>query len=413
MNQEAVINIKHSQPINYVKVTGTNIIKKVDEIPSIISINGHLTELPKSIRAKQDFMRVGPDGRPIECSHIHPSLGYLLNALSLEGELRHNELDRALESLYKEVAKLIKQNLLKGKMKRGAMSFSQASESVPKNSIVISKESYELLCADNSKWKETSHVFCTRFPNLGPRTTIVLRLIVDEDPISSSFTISDSMAGATLRQLADQLEKSDHFSNITSTFGCFWLNGSNLKNDLEGDGDGDILYIAPLKKGKPKFKKVDWSIKPGDVDEDDVATLFRKGSRIEREDASSYIPQYFDAPLIGPATYGIRVRLFLESLRYSNEDQPMHLAWKNIGDWAIELIETVMDVRKGDMSQAYIQEKFREIERLSLLIKKRQEAGCWFCKTVTSREIIDVDKFVATFETLEKYTEMISGKTSN
>lgn len=394
--------------IDYVKVTGANVIVET-EIPKIISYDGELVSLPRCFQNKQDFVRVSAKGEVTNCSHIHPALGNALNALTLTGDAKADELTRAIEGIHKEVSTLVKDKFLKGKSRRGAASFSQSSEAVPYDSIVISKDTYDKLCADNSKWKRTSHVFCVRFPNLGDRTTLVLRLIVDSDPIDQSGTISEREAGSLLRDLMAQFGLED---KAEVPFGCFWMNPRNLKDDLQGDGDGDTVYIAPYQRGFPKFTNVEWDVKPGEVNQDDVDTLFRKAGRTTRTDLKSYIGQYFDTPMIGPCTYMIRFCLRNEALKYAEDKQPMHRAWQQIGPWGIPRVEICMDFRKGDDPLHVVLETFEEIAQVNNAISQARRNGDWFAKVVTSSAMEDPGDFIMRFEDLGEFADIVVGKLS-
>jgi cell fate (sporulation/competence/biofilm development) regulator YmcA (YheA/YmcA/DUF963 family) len=149
--------------------------------------------------------------------------------------------------------------------------------------------------------------------------------------------------------------------------------------------------------------------RPGKIDQTDVDKLLKKASRLGDEPISRYLPTYFDDTPIGQATYAIRWRLY-ETIRRLKSSRPMNEGWKKISPWALELIEFVMDIRKGESTEFQIQQRIREIKRYSRELAAASKSGNWFAKTVTTGKIEDIEGFLRRFPTLEEFCNHITAQ---
>ena len=178
--------------------------------------------------------------------------------------------------------------------------------------------------------------------------------------------------------------------------------------DNRQDNDGDQLFIVIEKKGKPTFRNIDLVREPSSITEEDIELLFKKSNRVDRTDLSSWLPNYFDDVPIGQATYAIRWMLYSQLRRFKTSDHPMAEAWKEIAPKAIDMIEFVMDIRKGDYSDSEIERRMAYIDSKIKEIRKAQEDGNWFAKTVTSGSLKDVPGFIMRFKSLQEFIEHIT-----
>lgn len=391
--------------MNYEPLTAVNRIKKT-EVPPVVDVGGQQIILPRRLLQSSPHMMVDSQGKGVEATYITMPLAHLLNAYRLTDMwVRKNELVRAVKETNELISELIKQDVLRKKHKGGAMSFSQSHENVPEDSLMISERTFKALCDRDSRWAKTSHVYCIRFPNLGPQTTIKLRLLVNSRPIQPLESGLSTEAQSTLLTLKSLLEEQES----TNVIEAFYLNPKVLKGCLEGDGDGDLVYCVRAGWGKPWFKEVAMVRSAAAIDNTEVEKLLKKAGRMGGEPISKYLPTYFDDTPIGQATYAIRWRLY-QTIRQMKDSRPMHQGWKEISPWALELIEFVMDIRKGESSENEIQAKIQEIKRYSKDLAMASSSGDWFAKTVTTTKIEDVDGFIRQFPTLNAFCDMITAQ---
>lgn len=334
----------------------------------------------------------------------------MLNSSDLENDVKVRELVRCLDAIDLEITKLIKTKIIKGKNKKGFMSFSFANENVKLDSILIDEATFKALCLKDEKWKTTSHVYCTRYPNLGPRTTKVFRLCVDCDPIDNNSAATNGIGLQGLRSLLEEYNIKTDEPRINGIY----FNPENLKNDLQGDADGDLVYVGRFKHGSPAFSSVSTEVLPSDVNEDSLNLLISKSRpSLREENIPSYIDRYSDTPMIGPATYAIRLAAFNAARQYAGEVQPMNKGWQEVADWAIDLIEFVMDIRKGEFTKRQIELVMRQITKITRTIRSLQIKGDWFACTVTSGSISNIEGFIRDFKDLQSYADYIQGKEMN
>jgi hypothetical protein len=331
-----------------------------------------------------------------------------------EKSVKIAELVRALEATEESISSLIKVGVLKDKKGPGAMAFCQANENVPKNAILISKRTYDTLCLTNKSWKTVKTVAATRFPNLGPGTTQELRLIVNKPQgVELLADLPEESLGKRFANLEIFMKavESETYEDILDCSGivdAFYIHPDTLKNGFEGDGDGDQIFMVARKRGHTTFKNVDMTRVPAAIAESDVEVLFKKASRTNRTDIKQWLPTYFDDVPIGDATYVIRWMLYKELKNFKDTEHPMHEAWKKVAPKAIDLVEFVMDIRKGDWTDDEIDRKMDDIKTKMAEISKSKEQGNWFAKTVTTKAVEGVDEFVKCFNTLQDYVNLIT-----
>lgn len=164
------------------------------------------------------------------------------------------------------------------------------------------------------------------------------------------------------------------------------------------------------KQGYPAQRKVDLTRKSGGISDSDIEMLFKKSDRCERTNLVDWLPAYFDDVPIGAATYTIKWKLYNLLDKYKNAAHPMHEAWKELSPKAIEIIEFVMDIRKGEWTDEEIEKRMNDISNTMAEIRKAQEDGNWFAKSVTCGSIMDICNFVNAFPTLQEYIDVITGK---
>jgi len=394
------------------------------ELPKTIQLAGEDTPIPKRLRRKDISYTyiTGPDGavKLTRTCWMTQSLCHLLNAqrFNVDGELYDkenphgslttyvNELILAKECALSTIARMIKDDVLKDKKGPGFMAFVQSNENVPVGSILITERTLRtFLVPHNKNWKDASKVIVTRFPNLGPNTTIELNLLVQKAPNNS---YKENALTEQLKVFLD--ENIGVLEDAEDLMDPVFIHPDILKDCLQGDGDGDTVYSVISEQNGLNFTELSLLRNPGEdkLFEDEIEKALQKASRYHGKSISNYLPQLFDQSPIGPATYAIRMQVhqLAKSLK-GTCDHPMHEAWKQVAPWAIELIEFVMDIRKGDYTTEQIQDNLNQISAWSLAIKKAKEDGCWFAKTVTTNDISSIEDFIETFPTLQDYADTI------
>jgi hypothetical protein len=400
--------------LNYTPLTSETRVEDF-ELPTHLTIGGRLVELPKCITRKDPHFLLNTDGSPVRASWISKPLAHILNGMRFENtEIKLAELQRALAATEESISTLIKSGVLKDKKGPGAMAFCQANENVHKDSILISSRTFDTLCLINKKWKNARTVAVTRFPNLGPGTTQELKLVVDKAKgVELLADLPETSLGKRFANLeiflkAVEEETVEDILDCSGVVDAFYLHPETLKEKFEGDGDGDLLFIKLQKYGEPKFKKVNLNRNSGEISQDDVDVLFKKASRTERTNIKEWLPTYFDDVPIGDATYVVRWMLYNQLKNHKDSDHPMHEAWKEVSPKAIELVEFVMDIRKGDWTDDEIDKKMKGIKNKMFEISKAKESGNWFAKTVTTKSVDDIPGFIQRFSTLQEYMNAIT-----
>lgn len=385
-------------------------------IPETLTLGGMLVEVPESVTKKDVHFLVSSDGNPIRAAWISKPLAHVLNSMRFSNaDVRLRELQKALAATDDYISKLIKFGVLRDKHGPGAMAFCQANENVPKDSILISERSFNALCKRNSRWKNVRTVMAVRFPNLGPGTTQELKVVVNKQrDYFEARPLPENSLGNRLPGLAELLgifeEPDIEPVNESNIIDAFYIHPDTLKECFEGDGDGDQIFIVLEKTGYPNCRKIDLTRVPAAINEEDIETMFKKADRCDRTDLEAWLPNYFDDVPIGQATYAIRWMLYNSLRHHKDSPHPMASAWEELAPDAIKIVEFVMDIRKGEWSDEEIDKRMRDISNKMSEIKKAQENGDWFAKTVTSSFIQDVPGFVRTFPNLQTYVNLITGK---
>ena len=311
------------------------------------------------------------------------------------------ELANALSNVYSVINRLVKDELLKDRKGPGFMAFVQSNENVPEDCILISDRTYNsFLLPDSDQWRSASHVVVTRYPNLGPNTTCEVKVLV------RGLETGEIKNNEFTRKFADlQLEPEQE-----EIMDCVYLHPAVLKDMLQGDGDGDTVFCYISRQEGTAFADVNLTRKPGTeaVFAEEMEKLIKKGNRNANVPLSKFLPQYFDKTPIGPATYAIRYQLYLRAkqLKAQGHDSPLHQAWTEIAPNAIELIEFVMDIRKGEYTPEQIQAKLDGIRFWTNKIQEDKERD-WFAKAITASSIPDVAQFLNAFPTLQSFINQV------
>ncbi len=393
-------------------------------IPKYITLGQMMVEIPESVSRKDPHFLINSFGNPVRAAWISKPLAHILNSMRFENpDIRRSQLTKALEAVDDYISKLIKYGVLRDKHGPGAMAFCQANENVPLDSILLSERSFDTLCKRNPRWKTARSVMAVRFPNLGPGTTQELKVVVNKPkPLDIlEKPMSDTALGNRIPGLKDLLQIFSNESEAqdqevedleagSGIIDAFYIHPETLKECFEGDGDGDQIFIVLEGRGYPRFKEIDLTRKPGDITEDQIEQLFKKADRCDREDLAAWLPNYFDDVPIGQATYAIRWMLYNRLRYHIDKEHPMSAAWEEIAPEAIKMVEFVMDIRKGEWTDEQIDKKMTEITNRMAEIKKAQEEGNWFAKTVTSGKIQDIPGFVRQFSSLQEYVDLITGQ---
>ena len=232
--------------IDYIPLTSESRIVDI-VIPKEISVGGTTVTLPKSLREKDPHYLLDNEGLPVRAAWISSSLAHFFNSRRLANEDniigQRNELARAIAQVDRSIVDLVKNKVLKNRTGPGLMAFCQANENVPKNSILISSRTYETLVKKSSKWKYARTVIVTRFPNLGPSTTLELNLIVNraEDLSLLLDNLPATAIGNRINNLSTFLdifkeelqEEEEVFDGIVD---ALYVHPEILKDCLQGDG---------------------------------------------------------------------------------------------------------------------------------------------------------------------------------
>lgn len=356
----------------------TNRIK--GDIPTIIELGGEEIEIPSTLQKNLSTVSLDSKNAVVRSTFISPVLGSIFNSSRFEDpDIKFAELNKALKLLDELISNFVKESILKRSHNLGFSAFAQSHENVGIDEVMISSESFKELVRYNSNWSKCRKVVVVRYPNLGPQTTIELNLVVQQ---------SNRPGG-----------------EIKSKLGCVWLNQAVLKNCLEGDADGDMIFCSFSKKGTPLIQDVPLERSQGSITDSDIKLLTKKSLVNKDLNEAEYLAAQIDHVPIDKATYIIRWLLYLKSLQYTNEYQPLNKAWEDIAPEAIKLVEFVMDIRKGDFSKEEIKQKLEYIDKVYLNIQIQKSKGHWFAKTVTSGKIQDIEKFLETFPTSQSYLD--------
>lgn len=409
--------------LQYVKLTDVHRVRDLNLPPAFTTPWGTMY-LPRSLRKKDVHYTVNSNMQIVKSCWLHKSIGYFLNALYLlptNTDAALDQLAGSLQSIDEELGGLIKKRVLTKRSGPGFMAFCQAHESVPENCVVLSPRTWRALCAFNKGWAQTRQVQCTRYPNLGPNTTLRLQVLVNEAPPRAE-NVPESMPstslGARLPQLADLLRELDEEALISQqeeeTSGLLdsvYLNPKTLKDKLKGDGDGDQVFLKRIVRGLPRFQLLDLTRTPGTIQDEHLQQLKRKSARVVRQNLGAYLPQYFDDTPIDSATYAVRWKHYLEAEQEHSKNSlhPMHSAWHIVGPQGIDLIEFIMDMRKGEFTEEDILSKLAFIDETMQEIRAYQQQGNWYAVTVTNAMLSPyMAEFVKTFQTLSEYMELIT-----
>lgn len=392
-------------------LTSTTRIEDI-EIPEKLLLGGNPIKIPSRIRRKNIHFLVNEEAQLKKAAWITPTLAHILNSLrtNLTEDTQISELYRAKESLQNVLVQFVKNEILRDKHGRGAMGFVQANENVPEGTLLLSESSYKELCNRNPAWETCNELIVIRFPNLGPETTLRMKLLINTRPLHDYKTSSIFYRVPELRDLF--LDESNPLDDRErgGVIEAFYMHPKTLKNSFQGDGDGDLIFTIIAGNRKPSYELVDLTRESGEFDSEDINTLISKSRRATPPTLEKWLPEYFDDIPIGQATYATRWNLYKSLSKYKDSSNPMYSAWEELAPQAIELIEFVMDVRKGHFSEAEINSRMQEISNSMRAIKDAQEQGDWFAKSVTCNTIQDIDLFIKEFPNLQKFVDFITGQ---
>lgn len=373
---------------------------------SLNELVGEAFDFPKCLLRTQKFVSIDYQGAVFMGTRVHPAIGYIHGGFHTEKlENKKKEFQRAIAEIDKEISKLIDTKVLRGREQKGYMAYSLVNHRLYEGSIAIDEATYKKLCATDSRWQNTREVYCIRYPNLGPKTTSVFRLCIfcnnDENIIKSDVF-------GSLRGLLEDYG----LKEFVPRYGGIYFNPNDLKNCLEGDADGDLVYIVPYNKGNPNFITAGYSVNPSEINQEDIDLLIKKSKPGQRSiGVKDYLSKHLDVNLIGLVTYGAKLSLYVNSAKYANSKNPMHEGWlKDTAQTAIKETEFAMDIRKGDFTESQINTFKKKIAQYGLRINELKKRGNWFAKTVTNNGIEDIDQFICEFPVLQDYYDYITRK---
>ena len=388
----------------FIPTSSANRIIDVD-LPNELELNGNLVKIPECLRAKQISNRLTDDGLVQRTAWIKKSLGYILNALRQEDSLtRSAQLGRALTEIDREIATLIRVGVLKNGRGPGAMAFSQANENVPEDAVLISQHTHQALVAYDPRWAKIQDVLAFRFPNLGPRTTQKLRLIINRGEDYAETSLYYRLP--ELKALLEPVEEEADYTGLP--LDAFYFHNRTLREGFEGDGDGDLVYLVGLTYGRPHAQDINLTREPGPIGPDTLERMVTKASRVDMPSVGQWIRRHLDVDFIAKATYAVRWELYKRLRDYKNDSHPMSKAWTDIAPEAIELIEFVMDIRKGEFTDREVRDRIEWVEIRSREIQNAKRNGDWFARTVTARTTDSVPEFLTRFPTLQAYLDHIT-----
>ena len=259
---------------SFVPTTANNRIDEI-EIPDEFPFPHGSVKVPDRLKESQRSVRINERGEEVRTLWISDVIAHIVNAYRM---LAHDnfdaclgEMDRALKCIDRLIAEHVRESL-KFRHGEGFMAFVQAHEAVPRNSVVVSRNTIDLLAKEAKVWRKASEVSTVRFPNLGPSTTMSCKLIVDSN-IRIRGNICDRPQMKVLLELVNQLNEQ------RKAMDAVYMNPYDLEHNLKGDGDGDLIYLKILSAGKQHRKNVDWMRKPGEISEESVRKMIRKAKR--------------------------------------------------------------------------------------------------------------------------------------
>lgn len=396
------------------------------EIPEHLDWGLGPVKVPRRMRAKDVHYLVDSQGQIVRACWLNRALGLFLNSQRghLNAQARSGQLEAALKQVDMEIGQLLKKDLLTNRRGPGAMSFSQAHEKVPEDAVLISARTYASLCEFNRGWLNTREVMAVRYPNLGPGTTRRLRLLINghpprEEVVESLQNLRPTQLGSRLPALADLLravsddEDWEDEQTEDQTLGivdAFYLHPKTLKESFEGDGDGDVVYLSRLRRGKPTWMPLSMVRTPcGAIPDELWEQMAQKANRTVRVPLAEYLPKYMDSSLlIAQATYAIRFQFFLTLLSLPASPEAMRRAWEMVSPWAIWLLEFVMDMRKGEHSAEEILKVVSYLNDTAAAIREAQAKGVWFARVVTSSSTLFPEEFIDRFSDLQQFADYLS-----
>jgi len=328
------------------------------ELPTSIRVGTTEFIVPDYLKNKSIQYVVNKDELLKTC-FISPTLGYLLKAQSSQNPSQ--DLILAKKFLLYSIQDLVETEYISGKVHHGYMGLAQVNSFLDKDTVAITQRTWSALTEEDKKWKNCSEVIVVRYPNLGPNTTSIMKLMI----------IEDSKDGLS-------------FGCIDGVLDGVYINPIKLKESFEGDADGDTLFLipfrhngvftSPLKSNRIHDPNLVNSTK------EEIKKKFSRGSKENRK-LEDHISICLDPDLIGPATYIVRSRL----LRYAQQNKcSLKEAWMKISPEGLELVESVMDLRKGNMTAQQVDKLVQTIQNEYNLVTTLRNNGDPYHSVITS-----------------------------
>jgi len=351
------------------------------ELPKTIRVGNEEISIPQCLLHKSVQFSLTKEGI-LETCFIAPTLAYLLKAASSESPQKDFQLARKF--LLSAIQDLVESQLISGRVHQGYMGLVQVNSHLDTNRVALSKRTWEVLCEESKKWKDCSKIIAIRYPNLGPKTTSVLELqIIEDSPLGLSFGASDGILDGV------------------------YVHPTTIKENFEGDADGDTLFLIPFENNGSFIAPLANS-RSNDLflTENLREEMLKKFSRCDRSDSrlSNHLSTCFDPGLIGLATYIVRSRL----RRYATANKcTLKKAWDAVAPEGLQLIESVMDLKKGNMTPQQVDSLVKQIEKESLQVATIRNSGDPYHSLITSSTL--PENFPLVYPTLSSFVEQAFG----
>jgi hypothetical protein len=362
------------------------------ELPQEVTVEGHVIDT-SSFQDTLPHLLLTNEGTIQKAMWINPLLALLLR---YEEAPSRSLVPGILAQIDKELSAVIKQTVQR-RTKHGYMAFTQAHEGIGLDCVGVTRRTYDYLCQTSKKWKRTGKVIATRYPNLGPKTSSSLSLVIIEDS-NYAVKISDLVDNPFSKLQLDQEDKIEH----TRYLDPLYFHPTTLKENFEGDADSDVMYLQPFRLGTPLSTKLSASRTPGEPPENLFSTLLDKAKAGERKDLVKCISMALDETPIGPATYLTRSNLYNQMQNHKNSQYPMHDAWKKIAAQELENMEVWMDVRKGKFSNAEIEKRYKQVLLGMKKIAKAQQRKETFASVVPTQTVKNIPTLCRRYSTLKE-----------
>lgn len=362
------------------------------ELPQEVTVEGHVIDT-SAFQDSLPHLLLTTEGTIQKAMWINPLLALLLH---YEEAPSRSLVPGILAQIDKELSAVIKQTVQR-RTKNGYMAFTQAHEGIGLDSVGVTRRTYDYLCQISKKWRRTGKVIATRYPNLGPKTSSSLNLVIIEDN-DKAIKISDLVDNPFSKIQLEEEEKIEH----TRYLDPLYFHPVTLKENFEGDADSDVMYLQPFRLGTPLSVKLRADREPDDPSQDLVSTLLEKAKAGTRKDLVKTISTALDETPIGPATYLTRYNLYQQMRKYKNSQYPMHEAWQEIAMKELENMEFWMDHRKGKFTKQEIEKRYKQVQLGMRKIKKDQRMKKTFASVVPTQSVKNIPTLCRKYNTLKE-----------